>query len=389
MRAMNSKALGMQQGKEIAKGRLTATETRSWESVLMAKLVIVVWGYSPFAEEKSDTVALVGTWCPAKGHPPHHRETTVGVDGQGVLAHWVVINANTCLDSFGLCRFEVSINDNAQAEFGATGCSKSHFNSVASMLSALVPPQISSLIPGSSVPSDPCQYMRKYRARTLKALKPLKCLMLNSVAFDQLFGSPAEHALSFAIQGLAAASFYPTDVDHTSKQALEGAQVSEKKGKGGYMPYLGLVVPAFFSTVFDCCQLLSQGQDTSKAIEIQLQPAVHGYTAPKCGKNVKISAGHQSFCTSSGTEIIDRDEPKGGKPELEVILAAQLKCICTNAHNMQVLEAIVQKESYDVVAITETWWDDSHDWSAAMDGYKLFRRDRRDGRGGPICWKVS
>ncbi|KAJ7400591.1 hypothetical protein BTVI_104058 [Pitangus sulphuratus] len=42
------------------------------------------------------------------------------------------------------------------------------------------------------------------------------------------------------------------------------------------------------------------------------------------------------------------------------------------------LEAIMQQESYDVVNITETWWNDSHDWSAAMDGYKLFRRVRQD-----------
>ncbi|KAJ7406230.1 hypothetical protein BTVI_66085 [Pitangus sulphuratus] len=55
------------------------------------------------------------------------------------------------------------------------------------------------------------------------------------------------------------------------------------------------------------------------------------------------------------------------------------------------LEAIVQQESYDVVIITETWWDDSHAWRAAMDGYKLFRRERQDtkvseeggGGGGP------
>ncbi|KAJ7421888.1 hypothetical protein BTVI_16251 [Pitangus sulphuratus] len=40
------------------------------------------------------------------------------------------------------------------------------------------------------------------------------------------------------------------------------------------------------------------------------------------------------------------------------------------------LEAIVHQESYDVVAITETYWDDSHDWSAAMGGYEPFRRDR-------------
>ncbi|KAK4820048.1 hypothetical protein QYF61_017894 [Mycteria americana] len=39
-------------------------------------------------------------------------------------------------------------------------------------------------------------------------------------------------------------------------------------------------------------------------------------------------------------------------------------------------EAIVHQENYDMVATTEMWWDDSHSWSAAMDGYKLFRRDR-------------
>jgi len=39
-------------------------------------------------------------------------------------------------------------------------------------------------------------------------------------------------------------------------------------------------------------------------------------------------------------------------------------------------EATVQQDSYDLVTITETWWDDSYDRSALMDGYKLFRRDR-------------
>ncbi|PKU33270.1 mitochondrial fission process protein 1 [Limosa lapponica baueri] len=52
------------------------------------------------------------------------------------------------------------------------------------------------------------------------------------------------------------------------------------------------------------------------------------------------------------------------------------------------LEATVQQESYDVVAIMEMWWDDSHDWSAALDGYKLFRRDRRGRRGGEAALYV-
>ncbi|KAJ7419158.1 hypothetical protein WISP_55404 [Willisornis vidua] len=73
-------------------------------------------------------------------------------------------------------------------------------------------------------------------------------------------------------------------------------------------------------------------------------------------------------------------------PGMEAKPLAQMKCIypnaCSMASKQKVLEAIVQQGSYDVVAIMETWWDDFHNWSAKMDGYKLFRRDcqgRRDG----------
>ncbi|PKU37320.1 mitochondrial fission process protein 1 [Limosa lapponica baueri] len=71
-----------------------------------------------------------------------------------------------------------------------------------------------------------------------------------------------------------------------------------------------------------------------------------------------------------------------------VKLGAQLKCIYTNAHSMgnkqDELEAMVQQDSYDVVAITEMWWDDGQNWNAAMDGYKLFRRNRQGRRGGGV-----
>ena len=53
------------------------------------------------------------------------------------------------------------------------------------------------------------------------------------------------------------------------------------------------------------------------------------------------------------------------------------------------IEAIVQQASYDLVAITETWWDRSHDWSAAMDGYKLFRKDKQGRRGGGVALYVK
>jgi len=79
-------------------------------------------------------------------------------------------------------------------------------------------------------------------------------------------------------------------------------------------------------------------------------------------------------------------------PVSAVRSTAQLKCIYTNACSMgnkqEELEDIVGQDSYDLVAITETWWNDSCDWSASMDGYKLFRRDRQGKRGGGVALYV-
>ncbi|PKU34569.1 mitochondrial fission process protein 1 [Limosa lapponica baueri] len=52
------------------------------------------------------------------------------------------------------------------------------------------------------------------------------------------------------------------------------------------------------------------------------------------------------------------------------------------------LEAIVYEENDDIVAIAETWWDDTPNWGAAMDGYKLFRSDRQGRRGGGVALYV-
>ena len=45
----------------------------------------------------------------------------------------------------------------------------------------------------------------------------------------------------------------------------------------------------------------------------------------------------------------------------------------------------VQRAGYYLVAIMETWWDHSYEWSAAMSGYRLFRRDRQHRRGGGVA----
>ena len=44
---------------------------------------------------------------------------------------------------------------------------------------------------------------------------------------------------------------------------------------------------------------------------------------------------------------------------------------------------------YDLAAITETWWDHSHDWSVVIDGYKLLGRDRRGGKGGGVALYIK
>jgi len=41
----------------------------------------------------------------------------------------------------------------------------------------------------------------------------------------------------------------------------------------------------------------------------------------------------------------------------------------------QELEATVLLESYDLVELRKAWWDESYDWSAAIDDYRQFRRD--------------
>ena len=45
----------------------------------------------------------------------------------------------------------------------------------------------------------------------------------------------------------------------------------------------------------------------------------------------------------------------------------------------------MQSQGHDLIAITETWWDSSHDWNAVIDGYMLDRKDRPTRRGGGVA----
>ncbi|KAJ7423507.1 mitochondrial fission process protein 1 [Pitangus sulphuratus] len=68
--------------------------------------------------------------------------------------------------------------------------------------------------------------------------------------------------------------------------------------------------------------------------------------------------------------------------------APHLKCLYTSACSMrnkqEELGTLAQSQRFDIIIIiSETWWDESCDWSALLNGYTLFRRDRqgRKGRG--------
>lgn len=62
-----------------------------------------------------------------------------------------------------------------------------------------------------------------------------------------------------------------------------------------------------------------------------------------------------------------------------------MRCFYTKAHRMdkteEELEATELLESYDLGAITDTLWGKFHNWSVAIDGYRLLTRDRKGRRG--------
>lgn len=56
----------------------------------------------------------------------------------------------------------------------------------------------------------------------------------------------------------------------------------------------------------------------------------------------------------------------------------QLKCLYTNTQSIGSTQE--ELEWYDLITIIETQWEGSHDWSAAINSQKLFRRDRQGKR---------
>lgn len=94
------------------------------------------------------------------------------------------------------------------------------------------------------------------------------------------------------------------------------------------------------------------------------------------------------------TGQIKREEQRHnvwGRPR-EGKLNHKLKCFYTNAHSMgnkkEELEILTQENKYDVIGITETWWDETHEWNTKLRGYNLFLRNRLNKKGGGVALYV-
>ena len=53
------------------------------------------------------------------------------------------------------------------------------------------------------------------------------------------------------------------------------------------------------------------------------------------------------------------------------------------------LELLIPEGKYDLIGITETWWDDSHDLNIAIVGYNSFKKNRRNRKGGGVALYVK
>jgi len=61
--------------------------------------------------------------------------------------------------------------------------------------------------------------------------------------------------------------------------------------------------------------------------------------------------------------------------QLSNILQECFRLLISNLKQEEV-ENCVRLQDHEFIAVTEPWWDRSHDWNAVVDGYTLFRKNR-------------
>lgn len=52
------------------------------------------------------------------------------------------------------------------------------------------------------------------------------------------------------------------------------------------------------------------------------------------------------------------------------------------------LTGSISSQSYDIIGISGTWWNEPHNWAPGMESYRLFRRDKQSRPGGGIALYV-
>ena len=98
-----------------------------------------------------------------------------------------------------------------------------------------------------------------------------------------------------------------------------------------------------------------------------------------CENAVALGVGKGKPQTCSGG-IREGSTDKATRP------IVKLKCLPRSMGNKQEeLETVVQLGKYDLIAITEIWWDKSDNWNTLIEDYRLFRRDRQGRRGGRVA----
>ena len=76
------------------------------------------------------------------------------------------------------------------------------------------------------------------------------------------------------------------------------------------------------------------------------------------------------------------------KAKQENIISGRVKLniFYTNARSlnnkMEELEAKVDSEEYDIVAVSEKWFKEESNWRTGLEGYKVYRCDRKERIGG-------
>lgn len=116
---------------------------------------------------------------------------------------------------------------------------------------------------------------------------------------------------------------------------------------------------------------------------------------------ISVEVGDGNPCNSKATGVIEvletMEAPENGYIGIRACLPqTAVMNSPTEVHlhqcmdiKQEELEAIVQQENRDTIAIMETWWNDSHNWSAAVDCHKPFTRGGQGRRSVGVALDVG